>query len=102
MSAIVETSSAVEQNSRDTNLSHSLTIAVAGNPNAGKTSLFNSLYLRTPMIHWQNIAVALILVSPASTSAGGFGGGFSLWFAPTRRTSRAEAEVAPVVARPQR
>jgi ferrous iron transport protein B len=44
MSAILETLPAIKPNgSRAADLSRALTIAVAGNPNAGKTSLFNSL-----------------------------------------------------------
>jgi ferrous iron transport protein B len=44
MSAILETLPAQEpNNSHEADLSRALTIAVAGNPNAGKTSLFNSL-----------------------------------------------------------
>ena len=59
MSAILETSTAVKPgDSREVDLSRPLTIAVAGNPNAGKTSLFNSLTgLRQKVANYPGVTV---------------------------------------------
>ena len=59
MSAILETQSAEKQKgSPNEDLSQPLTIAVAGNPNAGKTSLFNSLTgLRQKVANFPGVTV---------------------------------------------
>ena len=59
MSAILETLTAVKpSSSRGMDLSRPLTIAVAGNPNAGKTSLFNSLTgLRQKVANYPGVTV---------------------------------------------
>ncbi len=59
MSAILETSTAVKPgDSREVDLLRPLTIAVAGNPNAGKTSLFNSLTgLRQKVANFPGVTV---------------------------------------------
>src|SRR5438093_11294911 len=59
MSAILETLSISHSSEPNgVNLSRALTIAVAGNPNAGKTSLFNSLTgLRQKVANYPGVTV---------------------------------------------
>ena len=58
MSAAIKTPPADNQSESAVNLSRPLTIAVAGNPNAGKTSLFNSLTgLRQKVANYPGVTV---------------------------------------------